>query len=115
MDKAMLGEAVEVLRRTQSGTDIMGEPVYTWGAETVDNCLVRPLTGSDLNDAMRPDGVRVRYNVAFPKTYEGRATLRGCKVSLRGCEPLFVVGEPDITNPCPTMWDVVAEVGRVDG
>ena len=102
----------------------MGEPTYGWGAETVGNCLVRPLPGSDLADALRPDGVRVQYSVALPKEYTATmAPLAHARVALvdRGMDPsdadaaLRVSGSPDVTRPCPTAWDVVAECGRVDG
>ncbi|MCI6844146.1 MAG: hypothetical protein MR874_05240 [Coriobacteriaceae bacterium] len=122
----MLGETVAVLTRTQTGADEMGEPTYEWTSERVDNVLVRPLTGSDLADPLRPDGIRVSYSLAFPKAWTaGRAPgfLAHRRVALvaRGmgeADPdaaLRVSGSPDRTTPCPTAWDTVAEVGRVDG
>lgn len=114
----MFGEVVSVWRKTQTGTDAMGEPIYEWTSEDVANCLIRPLSGEDISEAARPDGVRASYSVAFPKTYLDRDSLRGCKVSFRDLgedEALDVVGEPDITRPCPTAWDVIAQVGRADG
>ena len=120
----MLGERVAVLRRAEVGRDSMGEPVWRWDAETVENCLVRPLSGSDLTDALRPDGVRVQCAVALPKSYTATmATLRHARIALveRGMDPddadsaLRVSGSPDVTRPCPTAWDEVAECGRVDG
>lgn len=122
----MIGEEVAVLTRTQTGADEMGEPTYEWTSERVDNVLVRPLTGSDLADPLRPDGIRVSYSLAFPKAWTaGRAPgfLAHRRVALvaRGmgeADPdaaLRVSGSPDRTTPCPTAWDTVAEVGRVDG
>lgn len=114
----MLGETVKVWRKEQASTDCMGEPVYTWTAEDVDDCIVRPLAGDNLTDATRPDGVVVSYSVAFPKTYKRRNSLRGCKVTFRDLtekQALHVAGAPDITKPCPTAWDTIVEVGRVDG
>lgn len=116
----MRGERVAVLRRRRAGEDSMGEPVFEWAAEIVDNVLVRPLGGSDLADARRPDGVRAEYRLAFPKTYEGE--LPGCRVALidrgMGVDPgaaLRVSGFPDRTRPCPTLWNMTADVGRTDG
>ena len=120
----MLGERVAVLRRRMAGRDDMGEPVWGWDAETVEGVLVRPLAGSDVGEAGRPDGVRVEYSVALPKSYTATmAPLRHARVALldRGMDPgdadaaLRVSGSPDVTRPCPTSWDVIAEVGRVDG
>ena len=54
----MLGETVAVLTRRKTGEDEMGEPVWEWDSERVENVLVRPLSGSDLADSLRPDGIR---------------------------------------------------------
>ena len=118
----MLGERVAVLRRERDGEDEMGEPVYRWQSATVPGCLVRPLDGGE--GLLRPDGVLVSYRIAFPKAWTRTAEpLRGCRVALveRGMDPddefsaLRVSGAPDRTIPCPTLWDVTAEVGRADG
>lgn len=101
----------------------MGEPVYAWDAETVDGCLVRPLDGSDLDGAERPDGFRAAYRIALPKAYTaGMGPLAHARVALvdRGMDPgdpsaaLRVVGSPDVTRPCPTLWDTAfdAEAAR---
>lgn len=122
----MLGETVAVLTRTKTGTDEMGEPVYEWTAETVDNVLVRPLSGSDLVDSLRPDGIQVSYSLAFPKAWTagklpGFLAHRRVALVARGMDAkdadsaLMVSGSPDRTVPCPTAWDTVAEVGRNDG
>lgn len=120
----MLGEDVAVLRRTQTGTDAMGEPTYEWVPEVVGCCLVRPLDGSDAIAADAPDGRRCEYRIAFPKAWTATAApLAGCRVALvsRGMDAadaaraLRVSGSPDRTVPCPTRWDTVADVWRADG
>lgn len=122
----MLGEMVAVLTRTKTGEDEMGEPVYEWSAEQVENVLVRPLSGSDLADSLRPDGIRVSYSLAFPKAWTagkapGFLTHRRVALVARGMDErdadaaLRVSGSPDRTAPCPTAWDTTAEVGRTDG
>lgn len=122
-----LGERVAVLTRSKTGTDEMGEPVYTWASEVVDDCLVRPLSGSDLtnsrssSDGMRPDGVLVQYSVAFPKTYKGNLVHARVVLIDRGGDvndidaALRVSGAPDRTVPCPTRWNMIAEVGVLNG
>ena len=122
----MLGETVAVLTRRKTGEDEMGEPVYEWDSARVENVLVRPLSGSDLADSLRPDGIRVSYSLAFPKAWTaGKAPgfLAHRRVALvaRGMDErdadaaLRVSGSPDRTVPCPTAWDTIAEVGRTDG
>ena len=127
----MLGETVAVLTRRKTGEDEMGEPVWEWDSERVENVLVRPLSGSDLADSdladsLRPDGIRVSYSLAFPKAWTagkapGFLTHRRVALVARGMDErdadaaLRVSGSPDRTTPCPTAWDTIAEVGRVDG
>lgn len=122
----MLGETVVVLTRTKTGEDEMGEPIYKWSAEQVENVLVRPLSGSDLADPLRPDGIRVSYSLAFPKAWTagkapGFLAHRRIALVARGMDgndadaALRVSGSPDRTAPCPTAWDTIAEVGRTDG
>ncbi len=121
----MLGEAVTVYRRRAAGEDGMGEPAWEWDGEEVAGCLVRPLCGSSTPeqpaDALRPDGVRVEFLVSFPKDYTATAApLAGCRVALSGrgqglAAAMAVSGSPAVTSPCPTLWDMTAAVGRVDG
>lgn len=117
----MLGETIAVLRPSYGEPDEMGQPAVTWSVETVEGALVRPLSGSELNDALRPDGVRVRYAVSLPKGYHG--TLGRCRVALvaRGMDPADaetayrVTGPTDETPQSPLAWDRTVEVGRADG
>lgn len=117
----MLGEVVSVLTRRRTGEDEMGEPVYAWDAERVPNVLVRPLAGSELGDALRPDGVRVRYVLAFPKSYAGDLSHARVALVERGMDEgdpeaaLRVTGNTDKTPQSPIAWDRSVEVGRVDG
>lgn len=116
----MIGEAVTVLRRRESGVDAMGEPVFSWEGEEVDNCLVRPLEASEMSDRMHPDGARSPLCIAFPKSFSGG--LRGARVALTGrgmsADPdsaYAVSGDPVRVRPCPTDWDLLAYVWRADG
>lgn len=117
----MLGETVAVLTRIETGKDSMGEPIYEWSSTNVENVLVKPGVGESLSDDLRPDGIRVKYTLAFPKTFTG--SLRSARVALteRGMSAddydsaLVVVGDPGITKPCPTQWNRLVEVGVAYG
>lgn len=122
----MRGETITVLTREQTGTTELGEPLYEWTAQTVDNCLVKPASGADIDIAERPDGVEVRYTIAFPKTYAGPSLYRarvvlsdraGAVVDANAAAEtaLRVTGDPDITRPCPTAWNMLVEVGVTRG
>ena len=118
----MIGEAVAVLHRAMAGEDVMGEPVWEWSQTLVGGALVRPLFGEEVAGALRPDGVRVLYSIALPKSYDG-PPLAGARIAGLhapvdegdAAGALRVSGAPDRTVPCPTRWDIVFEAGRVDG
>lgn len=119
----MHGETVTVYFRSGSGEDEYGDPVETVTSQSVDNVLVMPVAGEDLDDPVRPDGVRVSYRLAFPKAYTrtlAPGALRGSSVALTGRgmaqrDAMRVSGEPDRIEPCPTDWDMLVYVGRTDG
>lgn len=127
-----LTQSVRIWTREQVGTDPMGEPMYAWAHNDVDGVLVRPAEPADVGQrdsaqGLRPDGIRVRFVLALPKGYAG-PPLRHARVTL--LEPrygmdlsetegwrtaLAVSGDPAPTTPCPTQWNMTAEVGRTDG
>lgn len=124
-----LGKRVRVWSREQVGRDAMGEPEYAWAPCDVANVLVRPLSGAEMSRGdtasdLRPDGIKARFRLAFPKGYDGPA-LRHAKVSLvdrpwsqdpSDHELAYeVVGDPQPEDPCPTQWNIICEVGRCDG
>lgn len=117
------GETITVITASSNTTDEMGEPVKEWTSLEVGNVLVRPLSGDDESDEVRPDGVRAEYSLAFPKTAaEIIPRLKGARIALtaRGMSTdpeaaLIVSGVPDITTPCPTPWNCLVSVGRVYG
>lgn len=127
-----LTHIVRVWTRAETGTDPMGDPIYDWSHVDVPGALVRNGSGSDLEvgdsaSAVRPDGIRVLYTIAFPKTYDGPC-LRHARVTLLDPEygmdtdeatgwetALAVSGDPRPQLPCPTKWNLIAEVGRTDG
>lgn len=111
----IVGEKVTVERHVKTGEDRFGEPEYDWVTETVENVLVAPGPRADLTDAERPEGVRVVWNLHFPKGYP--ATLKGARISVRGGDLLDVVGDPQhyTEENTPTPWSMPVEVWRADG
>lgn len=124
-----LGKTVRVWTRLETGRDSMGEPVWEWASHDVSNVLVKPLTGQELSKGdtasdVRPDGVNVRFRLAFPKTYNG-PSLRHAKISLIDAPWLqdadnvsaayVVVDDPQPEDPCPTQWNMLCEIGKTDG
>ena len=107
------GEDVTV-RRPSTGYDEHMEEVVTWDEETVANVVVTPGATSDVVDAARPSGGRVDYTLGFPKTFT--ASLRGCRVVVRGVE-CAVVGNPQpyTADNVPGAHNYTVEAVRVDG
>lgn len=107
------GEAVTV-RTPTVGYDEHMDEVVEWQETTVANVVVTPGATSDVLDSTRPDGTRVAFTLGFPKTFT--ASLRGCRVIVRGIE-CAVIGDPQPYTPgnVPGAWNYTAEVERVDG
>ncbi len=123
-------DTVRFWQRAQDGTDQMGEPTYAWTYTDVAGVAVRTGAAQDVQGTgsaadVRPDGVRVRYTLALPKGHG--LDLRRARVTFpdRGqtattwedaeAYALAVTGDPAPQEPCPTQWDTIVEVGRVDG
>lgn len=109
------GETVVVHRDIQTGEDAHGEPIVETVQESVGNVLVAPGPRADIPDVFRPDGVMVAFNLHFPKPYA--ADLTGARISVRGQDPLEVIGSPApyTLENTPTLWWMPVEVERADG
>ena len=111
----IVGETVVVERRQETGRDPGNSPIYDWVPETVEDVLVAPGPRDDVTDSTRPDGVEVKFTLHFPKGYP--ETLRGARVSVRGREPMAVIGDPTHYTEAntPGRWSMPCEVGKVAG
>lgn len=107
----MRGEAVVVETHRTVGSDAYGSPIAEPSLEEVADVLVSPGALADLGED-RPEGVRIRYTLYFPKGYEG--DLEGARVNVRG-RWLYVIGRPDRYLQAPTRWDMQVDVGDSDG
>lgn len=123
-------DTVRVWTRGERGRDPMGEPQYEWSFVDVRGVSVKNGPAADLERGdsasdLRPDGVRVRFTLAFPRGHG--LDLRHARVTFpdrgqdateweeaEGCA-LLVSGDPQPQRPCTTRWDTIAEVGRTDG
>lgn len=107
------GEQVIVQRAVEVGKNSRNEPRFEWQDETVNDVICVPGPLADVTDAMRPRGVRVEWSLFWPKTYT--KPLAGCRVIIRGGEPLHMIGDPHIYASAPTRWNRPSEAGRTDG
>ena len=109
----MIGEQVVVYTPTYSYDSNMDEAT-TYTSTTVDDVLVDPSVGADVLSNTRLDGTKADLRLHFPKTFT--ASLRGCKVVVRGKE-YRVSGDPAPYTDAntPTRWHMPVDVEAVDG
>lgn len=113
------GEGVTVLTPSRCGEDEYGQAVKSWASQEVADVLVCGPSTRDLGDGLRtdagrPDGDRVDLELHFPKAYA--ASLRGCRVVLRG-RTFEVLGDPVALTGAnvPGRWDRAVPVRLVEG
>jgi hypothetical protein len=109
------GEQVLVRRREEVGRDPGNNPVFEWSDVVVDNVLVAPGPREDVEGGNRLEGVRVAWNLHFPKEFT--ESLRGAQISVRGGPFSPVIGDPGsyMEENTPGDWNRPVEVERVDG
>lgn len=111
------GESVWVLAPLLGAEDAFGSPTKTWDdsqAVEVENVLLAPASPEDVAGSIRPEGVKVRFRLHFPKTYT--QSLRGCRVKVRG-QWMQVVGDPQPYQDAntPGAWNRPVDVEEVKG
>lgn len=116
----MKGEAVTLVYRGRAiGKDAFGGDVCEDTVQEVKNVLVQPADTSDDPGSNRPDGIRTKWRLIFPKLFVYGIDLeifRGASVIVRGKE-YKVIGSPgsfDADN-CPTDWCMGVYVEDIDG
>lgn len=63
----MKGTTVQLVVKTQTGTDEFGAPVYKETLETVSDVLIGQPSTNDLADSIDLDGKRIDYVLGIPK------------------------------------------------
>lgn len=63
----MKGTTVQLVVKTQTGTDPIGVPVYTEELVNVDDCLVGQPTTNDVNNTISLYGKKIEYVIGIPK------------------------------------------------
>ena len=96
------------------GYDAFGDEIYETDERDVDGVLVAPGPRADLSDVNRPEGVKVVFNLHFPKTFSG--SLRGGEIRVRG-DWYAVIGDPQAytASNTPGAWNMPVEVTKVKG
>ena len=110
----MRGITVTLHERTQTGTDPLGQPIYTEAAVAVDNVLVAPSSSIEVLDQTNLDGRKSDYIMAIPKgdTHEWKA---GKMVSFFGADWRIVeLPTEGIEWLIPLSWNKKVKVERYE-
>lgn len=135
-------ERVAVLKRTQTGTDSMGEPTYEWKSEVVDKVLVSVsgvsvtsngfsgrntiFTSGDTSFNRRYEGAKTLVTLAFPMAWaktKPDGYLRNARIALidRGMDAndpeqaFYVSGIPMRSSVSPNTWGLSVEAWKASG
>lgn len=107
------GITVTIYKKTQSGTDGFGRPVYTETTEDVGNVLIGEPSTEDITDTFNLTGKRLAYTLAIPKG--DTHTWTDTKVTFFG-ETFHTIGEPTqgIEALIPLSWNKKVKVERYE-
>ena len=78
----MRGITVTLYERTQSGTDSLGNPIWTTEPVEVDDVLIGEPTTDEINSSISLEGKRIAYTLGIPKG--DTHSWEGCRVDFFG-------------------------------
>lgn len=110
---AIKGVPVLLTVKEQTGTNTLGEPVYTETQEAVDNVLIGEPDSDQIVNAMNLHGKRIEYTLAIPKGDEHN--WEDTEVSFWG-KRFYTVGSPiqGIEDMIPLSWNKKVMVARYE-
>lgn len=108
------GTDVVVTKRSVTGRDEMGEPVFETASEVVPNVLWHEASTDEMAESNRMFGVTCDLSLDFPKSYA--ESLEGASVTVNG-RGYRVLGDPQGYMPenTPTPWNRHVMAVRADG
>lgn len=113
----MRGVAVTLKQKTQTGTDALGQPIYTTTNVVINDVLVGKPESSDVENALTMYGKRIAYTLAIPKGdthvwYKSQVILPA-----PWSNTFNVIGDvvETIDANTPTRWNRIVQLERIDG
>lgn len=103
------GIAITLYSVTQTGTDDFNRPIYTETPITVNDCLVSPMSDTEILETVNLTGKKAVYQIAIPKGDANEWENR--RVSFFG-EYWRVIGKPTIgiEDDIPLRWNKKVKV-----
>ena len=113
----MKGVTVILTKKTQSGTDPLGQPIYTTENVQVHDVLVGEPSSTDIETMLTLYGKRTAYTLAIPKGdtnewYKCKVTLPAPWNATFNVIGDFIAG---IEENIPTRWNKKVHLERIDG
>lgn len=108
------GITIQLLDKTQTGTDAFNRPIFAENAVDVENVLVAPMSDAEILDTLNLTGRRAVYQLGIPK---GDAhNWENKKVVFFG-ETWRVIGKPTIgiDEMIPLGWNKKVKVESIVG
>lgn len=111
MGQRLKGESVILIKKTQTGTDAFGAPVYEESKIAVENVLVGQPESQDITDEINLSGKRIEYVLGIPKGDDH--DWFDTAVEVRG-ERYRTIGRPLYGTPenMPLWWSGKVAVER---
>ena len=105
------GITIELLQKTQSGTDAFNKPIYTESWTNVDDVLIGEPSTEDITDTFNLTGKHLAYMLAIPKG--DTHTWHDTEIRFGG-QRLRTIGYPTqgIDSLIPLDWNMKVKVER---
>lgn len=112
----MRGITVVLTKRTQTGTDPFGQPIYTDTTENVSDVLVGEPSTEDVTNAITMYGKKIAYTLAIPKgdTHTWEDTFVSLPTPFEGIYHTIGYPTAGIEENIPLRWNKKVHLERIE-
>lgn len=109
--------SVTLTVKTQTGTDALGEPLYTETTESVDGVLIGEPTSEEINNAITMYGKKASFTLAIPKgdTHTWEDTTVTLPAQFGGTYRTIGTPKMGIEENIPLKWNKKVVVEKING
>lgn len=113
----MRGVTVILKEKTKTGTDALGQDVFTTKDVSIDDVLVGKPESTDIQNALTLYGSKIAYTLSIPKGDTHIWEKSQVVLPAPWSETFDVIGKPEETIDAntPTRWNRVVQLERIDG
>lgn len=113
----MRGITITLTKKTQTGTDPFGQPIFTTTTENVSDVLVGEPSTDDITNTMTMYGKKVAYTLAIPKgdTHTWEDTTVTLPEPFGGTYHTIGFATAGIEENIPLRWNKKVHLERIEG